>query len=57
MQRARYPEKRKADGEFLTEKDCPSCGANFMPDENHCCSFCGFGLQVNNAKWIVLKNN
>ena len=57
MQRARYPEKRKADGEFFTEKDCPSCGANFMPDENHCCSFCGFGLQVNNAKWIVQKNN
>ena len=56
MQRARYPEKRKADGEFFTEKDCPSCGANFMPDENHCCSFCGFGLQVNNAKWSVQKN-
>ena len=57
LQRARYPEKRKADGEFFTEKDCPSCGANFMPDENNCCSFCGFGLQVNNAKWIVQKNN
>ena len=57
MQRARYPEKRKADGEFFTEKDCPSCGANFMPDENHCCSFCGYGLQVNNAKWIVKKIN
>ena len=56
LQRARYPEKRKADGEFFTEKDCPSCGANFMPDENHCCSFCGYGLQVNNAKWIVKKN-
>ena len=56
IQRARYPEKRKADGEFFAEKDCPSCGANFMPDENHCCSFCGYGLQVNNAKWIV-KNN
>ena len=57
LQRARYPEKRKADGEFFIEKDCPSCGANFMPDENNCCSFCGFGLQVNNAKWIVQKNN
>ena len=56
IKRARYPEKRKADGEFFTEKDCPSCGANFMPDENNCCSFCGFGLQVNNAKWIVQKN-
>ena len=57
LQRARYPKKRKADGEFFTEKDCPSCGANFMPDENNCCSFCGFDLQVNNAKWIVQKNN
>ena len=56
LQRARYPEKRKADGEFFTEKDCPSCGANFMPDENNCCSFCGFGLQVNNAKWIIQKS-
>ena len=28
-----------------------------MPDENHCCSFCGYGLQVNNAKWIVKKIN
>lgn len=56
IKRARYPEKRKADGEFFTEKDCPSCGANFMPDENNCCSFCGFGLQVNNTKWIVQKN-
>lgn len=56
LQRARYPEKIKADGEFFAEKDCPSCGANFMPDKNNCCSFCGFGLQVNNAKWIVQKN-
>ena len=55
MQRGRYPEKRKADGEFFTEKDCPSCGANFIPDENHCCSFCGYGLHVNNAKWIVQR--
>ena len=53
MQRARYPEKRKADGEFYVEKDCPSCGANFMPDENRCCSFCGYGLQISNAKWTV----
>ena len=56
LQRARYPEKRKADGEFFVEMDCPSCGANFMPDENNCCSFCGFGLRVNNAKWVIQKN-
>lgn len=56
LQRARYPEKRKADGEFFVEMDCPSCGANFMPDENNCCSFCGFGLRVNNAKWVIQNN-
>ena len=55
LQRARYPEKRKADGSFLTERECPSCGANFVPDEHHCCSFCGYGLQTANARWIVQK--
>lgn len=53
LQRARYPERRKSDGSFFTEKDCPSCGGNFIPDENHCCSFCGYSLQVSNAKWTV----
>ena len=53
LQRARYPQRRRGDGAFFTEKECPSCGANFVPDENHCCSFCGYGLQVVNAKWIV----
>lgn len=53
LQRARYPERRKEDGAFLIEKDCPSCGANFIPDANHCCSFCGYGLQVDNAKWVA----
>ena len=52
LQRARNPEQRKDDGSFFTEKDCPSCGANFVPDENYCCSFCGYGLQVSNAKWV-----
>ena len=55
LQRARYPEKRKADGSFLIERECPSCGANFVPDEHHCCSFCGYGLQTANARWIVQK--
>jgi len=36
------------------EKDCPSCGANFIPDEKHCCSFCGYSLDADNAKWVVL---
>lgn len=55
MQRARYPEQRKADGAFFTERDCPSCGANFVPDKNHCCAFCGYGLQADNAKWVQLS--
>lgn len=53
LQRARYPERRKSDGRLFEEKDCPSCGANFVPDSNRCCSFCGYGLKVNNAKWVV----
>ena len=53
LQRARYPERRKADGSFFTEKTCPSCGANFIPDEKVCCSFCGYNLKVSNAKWSV----
>ena len=53
LQRARYPEKRKSNGSFFAERDCPSCGANFIPDENNCCSFCGYSQQVSNAKWTV----
>lgn len=34
---------------------CPSCGANFIPDENHCCSYCGYNLQINNAKWVLIS--
>ena len=56
LQRARYPKRRQQDGKFFTERECPSCGANFIPDENHCCSFCGYSFQVNNAKWVVQKN-
>ncbi len=53
LQRARYPERRKSEGKLFDEKSCPSCGANFIPDENHCCSFCGYTLRMNNAKWAV----
>ena len=53
LQRARYPRRRKADGKFFAEKECPSCGANFVPDENHCCSFCGYSFRVDNARWVV----
>ena len=55
MQRARYPERRREDGVFFMETECPSCGANFVPDENHCCSFCGYSLKSDNAKWVLIK--
>lgn len=55
LQRARYPRRRKGEGRLFIEKECPSCGANFVPDANHCCSFCGYGLQVVNSKWTVQK--
>ena len=57
LQRARHPDKRKTDGKLFIEKDCPSCGANFIPDEKHCCSFCGYSLDADNAKWVVLTAN
>lgn len=53
MQRARYPEKRKSDGEFFAEKECPSCGATFLPDENGCCSYCGYTLHGDSEKWKI----
>ena len=53
MSRAKYPNRLKGKGRSIIEKDCPSCGANFTPDENNCCSYCGYGLQVDNAKWVV----
>mgnify|MGYP001026241299 CR=1 FL=1 len=56
LQRARYPQRRKQDGKFFTERECPSCGANFVPDENHCCSFCGYSFRVDSAKWVVQTN-
>ena len=55
LQRARYPERRKSDGAMFTEKDCPSCGANFLPDENGCCSYCGYTLHESNAKWQIIS--
>ena len=53
IQRARYPEKRKSDGKFFVEKECPSCGANFLPDKNGCCSYCGYILREDGAKWKI----
>ena len=53
LQRARYPQRRKQNGKLFTERECPSCGANFAPDENHCCSFCGYSFRADSAKWVV----
>lgn len=51
LRRARYPERKKSRGKRMEEKECPNCGANFSPDENHCCSYCGYGLKMENYVW------
>lgn len=51
LNRARYPERKKNKGKIMEEKECPSCGANFEPDENNCCSYCGYGLKIENYIW------
>lgn len=53
LQRAKNPKKRKTDGDFFTEKECPSCGANFLPNENGCCSYCGYTLYEDSIKWKI----
>ena len=53
--RSRYPNRIKSKGQAVVmEKECPSCGANYIPDNNGCCSYCGYSLQVDNAKWKLL---
>lgn len=54
VERARYPQRMKSKGEVITDKECPSCGAPFEPDENNCCSYCGYGLHIDNSKWKLL---
>lgn len=49
--RARYPERLRAKGEIVQDKECPSCGGAFIPDEKGCCKACGFSLHIDNAKW------
>ena len=34
---------------------CPSCGANFIPDQDGCCSYCGYRLPIDNSKWRILE--
>lgn len=55
LSRARYPDRLRQDGIRLEEKECPSCGGNFIPDENGCCAYCGYSLKVDNAKWKVMS--
>lgn len=56
LYRARYPQRLKSKGQAVfQEKECPSCGANFMPDQNGCCSYCGYQLMVDNSKWRIVK--
>ena len=53
--RSRYPNRIKSKGQAVVmEKECPSGGANYIPDNNGCCSYCGYSLQVDNAKWKLL---
>ena len=53
--RSRYPNRIKSKGQAVVmEKECPSCGANYIPDNNGCCSYCGYSLQVDNVKWKLL---
>ncbi|WP_408639824.1 zinc ribbon domain-containing protein [Coprococcus catus] len=37
------------------EKECPRCGANFVPDQDGCCSYCGYRLPIDNSKWRILE--
>lgn len=49
--RARYPDRLRSAGRIAYEKACPSCGANFTPDRDGCCAYCGYGLKTDNAIW------
>lgn len=53
LTRARYPDRMKAKGVIFQEKECPACGANYVPDKNGNCSYCGYGLYVQNRNWKV----
>ena len=56
LYRARHPRRMKSKGQAVfSEKECPSCGANFMPDKNGCCSYCGYQLTIDNSKWRLVN--
>lgn len=51
LRRARYPERKRSKGKIMQEKECPACGAPFESDERGCCSYCGYGLKLENYIW------
>lgn len=54
LSRALHPNRLKSKGQdIVIEKECPSCGANYVPDEKGCCSYCGYSLKVDNSKWKI----
>ena len=56
LYRARYPQRMKSKGQAVyAEKECPRCGANFVPDQDGCCSYCGYRLPIDNSKWRILE--
>ena len=56
LYRARYPQRMKSKGQAVyEEKECPRCGANFIPDQDGCCSYCGYRLPIDNSKWRILE--
>ena len=56
LSRALHPNRLKSKGQdIVIEKECPSCGANYVPDEKGCCSYCGYSLKVDNSKWKIVN--
>ena len=56
LYRARYPQRMKSkDQAVYAEKECPRCGSNFVPDQDGCCSYCGYRLPIDNSKWRILE--
>ena len=56
LYRARYPQRMKSKGQAVyAEKECPRCGANFIPDQDGCCSYYGYRLPFDNSKWRILE--
>jgi len=51
LYRARHPRRMKSKGQAVfSEKECPSCGANFMPDKN------GVVPTVDTSLLLIIQN-